>query len=308
MPKPFLNSFLLTILLFPAITFAAAPAQAVKDCPDCPEVVPIPAGSFMMGAAEAERAPFIATGGKDAWFDRALPQHLVTISAGLSVGKFEITRKQFAAFIAASNYVIPNGCNVRGADDKWLLDAKLSWRNAGFGKIDNHPVSCVNWDDANAYTKWLSAKTGKNYRLLTEAEWEYAARAGTATAFHTGNTITTSQANFDGEGTFNGSAKGAWCAQPVAVGSLTSPNKFGLHDMHGNVWEWVADCWHGDYTGAPTTGAAWNETDNGVCTKRVLRSGCWFNLPASVRSAERARSDTTYRDIYNGFRVVRVTP
>ena len=159
----------------------------------------------------------------------------------------------------------------------------------------------VNSNDAQAFAAKLSAKTGKQYRLLSQAEWEYAARAGTATPFHTGNRITTGQANFDGNYTYNGSSKGQYRKSTVAVGSFPS-NAFGLHDMHGNVWEWVADCWNETYRGAPADGRAWNTGD---CARRVLRGGSWSNGPRNLRAAYRNRHSTDTRLSHLGFRIAR---
>jgi formylglycine-generating enzyme required for sulfatase activity len=165
----------------------------------------------------------------------------------------------------------------------------------------NEPVDCVNWDDAKAYVAWLSKKTGKTYRLLSEAEWEYAARAGTTTPFSTGPTITTDQANFNGNFTYTGSRKGQFRANFVSVGSFPA-NGFGLHDMHGNVEEWVEDCYHYGYNGAPSDGSAW--TSGGNCAKRILRGGSWYFFPMHLRSAIRNPEIPVGR-ISNGLRVAR---
>ena len=143
----------------------------------------------------------------------------------------------------------------------------------------------MSWDEiSKEYLPWLSRKSGKTYRLLTEAEWEYAARAGATTPFSTGRTITTDQANFDGKETYGGSAKGISREKTIEVGSFR-PNAFGLHDMHGNVWEWVEDCWHANYQGAPTDGSA---RKSGDCSKRVVRGGSFFTVPESLRAAKRS--------------------
>jgi formylglycine-generating enzyme required for sulfatase activity len=144
----------------------------------------------------------------------------------------------------------------------------------------------VNWNDAKAYVAWLSKATGQGYRLLTEAEWEYAARAGTTTTFSTGATITTKQANFNGNFTYGSSTKGEYRQKTVEVGSLKSPNAFGLHDMHGNVWEWVEDCWIDSYKGAPSDASA-RTTACTESSRRVLRGGSWGDYPVNLRSAYR---------------------
>jgi formylglycine-generating enzyme required for sulfatase activity len=161
----------------------------------------------------------------------------------------------------------------------------------------------VSWRSVTReYLPWLSRKTGKTYRLLSEAEWEYAARAGSATPFSTGMTISTHQANFNGNNTYGGSARGIYRQETVAVGSF-QPNAFGLHDMHGNVWEWVEDCYHGNYRDAPADGSAWTT----ACADRshVLRGGSWSTKPEGVRLANRAVFPSDKPDKTAGFRVAR---
>jgi formylglycine-generating enzyme required for sulfatase activity/uncharacterized protein YgiM (DUF1202 family) len=239
--------------------------ETFKDCADCPEMVVIPAGSFMMGSPASEPNRDEDEG----------PQHRVTIFKHFGVGKFEITQAEWRSVMGT------NPSRFKGS---------------------RKPVERVSWNDARAFAAKLSAKTGKQYRLLSEAEWEYAARAGTATPFHTGNRITTGQANFDGNYTYNGSSKGQDRKSTVAVGSFPS-NAFGLHDMHGNVWEWVADCWNKTYRGAPADGRAWNTGD---CARRVLRGGSWSSKPMYMRAADRSRDTTGERNGYNiGFRIAR---
>ena len=172
-------------------------------------------------------------------------------------------------------------------------------KDLGWGR-GKRPVIFVSWNDAKAYVGWLSQRTGNQYRLLSEAEWEYAARAGTTTPFNTGRTITTDQANFDGNYTYGGSAKGDYRGKTLPVGSF-SANGFGLHDVHGNVWEWVEDCWHNSYVGAPSDGQAW--TSGGDCDRRIRRGGGYIALPRTLRSALRNRLRATQRDAFNGFRV-----
>ncbi len=158
------------------------------------------------------------------------------------------------------------------------------------------------WDDAKAYVRWLSGKTRQEYRLLSEAEWEYVARAGTSTPFSTGSTISPDQANYNGNYAYGSGRKGVYRERTVPVGSFSS-NAFGLHDVHGNVWEWTEDCWHDGYHGAPGNGGAW--TTGGECDKRVLRGGAWNSSPTVLRSAYRGRDSSDNRDSYDGFRVAR---
>jgi formylglycine-generating enzyme required for sulfatase activity len=161
---------------------------------------------------------------------------------------------------------------------------------------------CVSWNDAQAYIQWINRISGKSYRLLSEAEREYAARGGTQTAFWWGDSITTSQANYSGNGSYNGSPKGQYRQATVPVNGFNA-NPYGLYNMHGNVWEWTQDCWHENYAGAPTDGSAW--TTGCTSNARVLRGGSWGNGPADLRSAGRLRSNPDDRDYDDGFRLAR---
>ena len=236
-------------------------------------MVVVPAGSFMMGSPASEERRDENEG----------PQHQVTISRPFAVGKYEVTFSEWDACAAAG------GCGGYRPEDR------------GWGR-GRRPVINVSWEDAKGYIDWLSRHTGERYRLLSESEWEYAARAGTTTPFSTGRTITTDQANFDGGGTYGGSPKGAYRKKTLPVGSFPA-NALGLHDVHGNVWEWVEDCWHGSYAGAPSNHGAW--TSGGDCRRRVLRGGSWYYVPWYLRSAYRDWYSTVYRSSNDGFRVAR---
>jgi formylglycine-generating enzyme required for sulfatase activity len=172
---------------------------------------------------------------------------------------------------------------------------------SGFAQSGSHPAVCINWDDAKAYVAWLSRKTGKTYRLLSEAEREYVARAGTTTPFWWGSTISTSQANYNGNHTYGSGSKGEYREKTMPVGSF-QPNPWGLYQVHGNVWEWVEDCWNDTYGGAPTDGSAWTSGD---CSRRPDRGGSWGNPPRNLRSAVRSGSTTDLRHSAGGFRVAR---
>ena len=251
---------------------ASTPGSVFKDCSDCPEMVVVPSGSFMMGSPTSEPGRY----------DNEAPVHRVTIPAAFAVGKYEVTFEEWDACVSSG------GCRAyRPADEGW-----------GRGR---RPVINVSWDDAKSYVEWLSRETGKGYRLLSESEWEYVARAGTMTAFYTGARITASEAYFNGRLTYNGSSTGEDRRRTIPVGSF-GPNQFGLHDVHGNVWEWVEDCWNGSYSGAPVDGEA-NTT--GDCSRRVLRGGSWFSRPRNLRSAIRNRFRIGYRSSFFGFRVAR---
>ena len=258
---------------------SAAVGSAFRDCGECPEMVVVPAGNFMMGSPSSE-------GGRG---DDEGPMRRVTIGYPFAVGVYEVTRGEFAHFVEATGRSIGNVCwTYEGGE--WKKRSGRHWRHPGFGQTDAHPVVCVDWEDARAYVRWLSEKTGEAYRLLSEAEWEYVARAGTTGPYHFGSSLSSSQANY-------GKNRGG----TVPVGSY-SANAFGLHDVHGNVWEWVADCWNGSYAGAPSDGSAW---ESGHCSRRVLRGGSWVDGPGFLRSAFRGRLDSGNRNHFDGFRVAR---
>ena len=226
-----------------------------RECPVCPEMIVIPDGVFMMGSPEIEPK----RGGSEG------PHHPVAVPR-FAVGKFEVTFEEWDACVLA------RACSHLPEDRGW-----------GRGR---RPVIYVSWEDAQEYVGWLSEQTGADYRLLSEAEWEYVARAGTRTPFHTGARISSDQANFNGNGTYNGSSRGEYRRQTVEVGGF-APNAWGLHDVHGNVWEWVQDCWHGSYDGAPIDGSALDGGWRGECSRAVVRGGSWGDVPHYLRSAFR---------------------
>jgi len=213
-------------------------------------------------------------------------QHQVTISRNFAVGRFAVTFDEWDACVA------DRGCNGHKPSDQ------------GWGR-GRRPVINVSWDDAQVYVKWLSRKTGKAYRLLSEAEREYVAPAGTDTPFWWGATITPSQANYDGNFTYNNGSTGQYRMQTLPVDSF-APNPWGLYQVHGNVWDWTEDCWNANYNGAPADGKAWTIGD---CSRRVLRGGSWYNIPWGLRAAFRLWYSTDDRINYFGFRLGRtLTP
>ena len=239
--------------------------SSFKDCADCPEMVVIPAGSFAMGSPQAEPGRQLTEA----------PQHDVTIAMPFAVSKFAVTFAEWDA-CAAHGDCIPH------VDDH------------GWGR-GRQPVINVSWDHAQRYVTWLSKVTGKTYRLLTEAEYEYAARADTRTAYPWGDDIGNNHANCAGCGS-------RWdLAQAAPVGAF-APNKFGLYDMVGNVWEWVEDCLHEDYRGAPVDGSAWMTGD---CSRHRLRGGSWASFADEIRSANRGRAAAGDRVSIISFRVGR---
>jgi membrane protease subunit HflK len=248
------------------------PRDIFNDCPTCPQMVVVPAGEGLMGS------PIYEEGGAS----NEAPQHKVTIKTPFAAGKFEITFAEWDVCLLES------GCKHTPNDQSW----GRGW----------NPVVDVSWEDAKQYVAWLSKKTELRYRLLSETEWEYVARAGTVTAFSNGQSITDRDANFDATYTYGGSEKSRYRKSTVEVGSFR-PNAFGLYDMHGNVWEWVEDCWHASYTGAPSDGSSWTDRCNE--RSRVLRGGSWIDPPRIVRSAYRSRNNPAYRSATVGFRVAR---
>jgi formylglycine-generating enzyme required for sulfatase activity len=252
-----------------------AAARSLRDCPVCPELVVLPAGEFMMGSPESERGRSRDEG----------PQRKVAVPS-FAMGKFEVTFAQWDACAAEG------GCRHKPGDEAW-----------GRGK---RPVINVSWQDASEFVAWLSAKTGKAYRLPTEAEWEYAARAVTDASaphppFSTGSTINYKQANYDANFTYGDGKMGLFRQKTVDVGTFKA-NAFGLHDMHGNVWEWVLDCYKDSYHGAPTDGSA---VVLPKCGLRVLRGGSWNYFPQLLRSAYRYATAPDVRLDIVGFRVAR---
>ena len=245
---------------------AAAAAAVARGVPLA--MVVIEAGRFVMGCLSDDDCASNET-----------PVREVVI-ASFALSKHEVTFAQWGACVSSG------GCGGHRPDDR------------GWGRADR-PVVNVNWEDAQSYVSWLSRETGGEYRLPTEAEWEYAARAGSATRYNWGNETGVNRANCEGCGS-------RWDNKETApVGSFPA-NAWGLHDMHGNVWEWVQDCWNGSYAGAPVDGSAWL---SGNCSVRVLRGGSWDLNPRFLRAALRIRLTTGNRFVDRGFRVARtLTP
>ena len=262
-----------------------------RDCDECPELVVVPPGSFMRGSLRSE-----AGGGGD-----EAPQQQVTLDLPLAVGVYEVTRGEYSRFVSATGHAAGSSCRTYKGGE-WKERSGRHWKKPGFSQQSKrHPVVCVSWGDAKAYVRWLSRQTGQTYRLLSESEWEYVARAETTGPFHTGATISTKQANYDGNHIYGSGRKGRYRKKTMPVGEFPA-NAFGLHDVHGNVFEWVEDCWNGDYNGAPLDGRA---RESGHCSRRVFRGGSWNDHPRDLRSASRGWGSTGYRSSRNGFRVAR---
>jgi len=275
---------------------ARTPGAAFRDCDSCPEMMVIPAGSFVMGEA--------GEGG-------AL---VIQVPQAFALGRHEVTRAEFAHFIARSGYEPRPGCrNWDPALSRFNDDARRGWQNPATPATltDEHPVTCVSFADARAYAEWLASETGERYRLPSEAEWEYAARAGTTTPYPWGDAA---EDGCEFANTYDVTADSAYrlgwppagCRDGFAdlarVG-LMQANAFRLHDMIGNVQEWVMDCATGSYVGRPRDARAWEWL--GGCRRRIQRGGSWLTPPADNRSAHRVAVADPDRSDNAGFRVAR---
>ena len=287
------------------------PARVFRDCDDirtitlihdnkpiavdahvCPEMAALPGGEFQMGARPDEK-------GKSVYNEE--PRHTVSVPP-FAIGKYEVTVAEYQFFTEETGRSTARGCQVWNKGS-WEKAGNKDWQDPGFPQDHRSPVVCVSWPDAQAYAAWLSKRTGKHYRLPSEAEWEYAARAGTATRFWWGDHLADGKANCLNCGLL-------WAAdQPAPVGRFV-PNFFGLHDINGNVWEWVGDCWHKSYIGAPDDGDQWTEqggegAEPGDCSRRVQRGGAWLERDDTLRSANRLQDNAENRKSSVGFRVAR---
>jgi formylglycine-generating enzyme required for sulfatase activity len=258
----------------------AEPKPQIKP----PEMIPIPAGEFWMGSAEDDK-----TADED-----EKPRHKVHMAA-FALGKYEVTKAQFAAFAKHAGYTV-SGCSIL-IDSIWLIYSYMNWENPDFKQSDNDPVTCVNHDDAIAYIRWLNAETGRNFRLPTEAELEYATRAGTTSSYYW------NLGQIDDNAWYRANSGNK--THPVGQ---KKANAFALFDMSGNVWEWTEDCWHKNYQYAPSDGSAWREENEGICTQRVLRGGSWNSTPNALRSAYRFKPTAGYRASGIGFRLAQDLP
>jgi formylglycine-generating enzyme required for sulfatase activity len=267
-------------------------------------MVVVPAGRFRMGAApgEEEREQL-----SNEFRGRSEPQRSIELKA-FAIGRFEVTRGQYRVFADATART-SDGC-FHWTGSEFEFERTRDWRNAGYQQDDTHPVTCVSWQDATAYVRWLSQRTGRKYRLLTEAEWEYAARAGTTTArfwgddgnrsceYANGADVST-KARVPGAGTWTVTSCNDRYAYTAPVGMYRA-NAFGLYDMLGNVEEWTQDCWNANYSNAPADASA---AATGDCSLRAVRGGSWGDAPVGLRAAYRVGSPTTVRVYRRGFRV-----
>jgi len=296
----------------PAPTVASAtPPQTFRDCANCPEMVVVPAGTFQMGAPPGENERFNVSV-NEANHDQ--PQHQVTFAKPFALAKFEVTRAEFAAFVAGANFHPKPGCQ-NFANGTWQAQPEANWDSPGFAQTDRDPVVCMNQIEIGAYLTWLRHTTGKNYRLPTEAEFEYAARGGTTTAYYWGNDLKEACAYENlGDKTFGerysiNLGTVIPCtdgfADTAPVGSF-KPNPFGLYDMLGNIFEVSADCWNENYAGAPSDGSAWTTGD---CAKIVVRKGAYSVTRTWVfRAANRFWQTDVVKRNRVGFRVALSLP
>jgi formylglycine-generating enzyme required for sulfatase activity len=274
-----------------------APGTVFRDCADCPEMVVVPAGTFTMGSPPEEKAWAASHGGTLQSVADEAPQHAVTLQS-FALGKSDVTRGEYASFVRETGHSAGDGC---GRDSfHWIKEAALNWKTPGFRQTARDPVVCVSWEDAHAYVSWLNRKVGGSddgpYRLPSESQWEYAARAGTTTRFWWGDDDRDAAAH-------------AWYKESSGGGTHTvgskPANKFGLYDMAGNVWQWTEDCYAGTYAAAPADGRAAGGAKDCL---RVDRGGSWLFPVWLLRSATRERNPSNYRDRIMGFRVARTLP
>lgn len=301
---------LLAILAFGTAPVAAMAGESLKpgstfrDCRGCPEMVILPPGKFMMGSLPTEVGRE-NDGEED-------PYHEVTIGYPLAVGKFEVTRDEWAEFIKETKLPDPDGCNIHSAPGQhWPTIKGLNWHHTGYEQTGRHPAVCMNWNETQLYLDWLSKRAGHRYRLLSESEWEYAARAGTSTRFFWGDKMDDACAYANGSDLTRHESDPQFPADQnchdgyintAPVGSF-KPNGFGLYDMAGNVAEMTLDCLFNSYYGAPIDG---KPLLKGNCAMRINRGDTWTSTPEQMRSAGRSADHvSTTRVVDLGFRVAR---
>jgi len=301
------------------VTFATLPNQVTevasktslaagarfRDCHGCPEMIVAPTGTFTIGSPADEPGR-----GKDEG-----PQREIRIARPFAVGRYEVTRRQYEAFLRATGHPVSGNCMTdRRKSGTWALDAETNFHDPGFPQSGEHPAACVTWYDAKAYIAWLNIKTGGGYRLLTEAEWEYLARAGSTTAYPWGPDIKDGCPHMNGFDRVIVNKKGdLYKGEPVSFADCSDgylntapvgshrPNAFGIYDMIGNVAEWVEGCATASYASMRSDGT----TEGGDCGKRIVRGGSWGTQPRQLRSAERIRYSPTDVDDSIGIRVAK---
>jgi formylglycine-generating enzyme required for sulfatase activity len=277
----------------PPLRSALAPGHAYRDCRDCPEMVVVPAGAFVMGSPADEPARDPDEG----------PQRTITFARPFAISQLAVTRGQFAAFARATHRALRPGCYADFASHgTWGVVPGLTWQNPGYAQTDDDPVVCVNFDDIRAYLAWLNARSGGGYRLISEAEYEYGARAGASTRYPWGDTITHDQANYGAERCCHGMIAGHDRWEHTSPGGAFGTNAFGLSDMQGNVWEFVADCYTPTLDTVPADG---RPVVTAPCEKRVIRGAGWDDPSNYVRTANRYKQLETLPGSVTGFRLSR---
>lgn len=275
------------------------PGARFRECDACPQMVVLPSGAFRMGSPQDEPGRAADEG----------PAREVHIPRPFAISRHEISLREYSAFLRDTGYPVGGNCITdRRRPFDWQPDANTTLRDPGFAQGEDHPVVCVSWHDAKAYVDWLNARVSGAYRLPTEAEWEYAARAGAQTAYFWGPDVDAGCAYFNGPDEtarekypqipFAKCSDGALNTAPV--GSYR-PNGFGLYDMTGNVNEWIDGCATADYSALSVDG----RDGPGDCARRIVRGGSWGTIPRQQRSAERIRYSPETRDDSIGIRVVR---
>lgn len=307
---------LLSVTALAALLFSGAAALPAQGAPasDRPEMVSIPAGRFVMGSSKAQSDKelthtYLLESEADKFGDWEKPQHEVQVAA-FEMSKYPVTRGDILRFVNSSGYAA-TGCYAYNGEN-FGQSATADWRNPGFKQTQKDPAVCLSYQDAQAYIRWLNKRTGLSYRLPTEAEMEYATRAGTTTSRFWGDDPAGQCAYANGPDLTMKDHFPGWYGAPCRDGFLLTspvdafkPNPWGLHDMVGNVFQITEDCWHDNFRGAPTDGSAWMSGD---CSKRTLRGGSTTTHPGSMTSATRTGTPVTNRTVYVGFRLARSLP
>ena len=270
---------------------ALKPGDVFKECDACPEMVVVRSGEFTMGSPASEPGRYKDEG----------PTRKVAIRQMLAISRYAVRLDEFSAFVAASGHVMEPGCRAVVVDS-WVESPRLSYTDPGFPQEASHPAVCLSWNDAKAYTGWLASRTGRGYRLPSEAEREYVTRAGTSTVFWWGNDIEPRQANYDWRIGLTPKSRLGEPIQGTMPVNAFDPNPWGIYQVHGNVREWVEDCWNESLSGAPSDGSAWLTGD---CTMRVQKGGSWGLAPRDVRAAFRSPAPVARRAFITGIRVAR---
>ena len=291
------------------------PGETFRDCRDCPEMVVVPAGHAVLGSTAADRERFEIPG---VFAAREALQIDVTIAKPFAVSKYEVTRGLYARYVAQANVVTKPGCaGFDATTQTWAFNPASSWRDPGFPQGDDEPVVCMNYPDAKAFVDWLAKKTGKPYRLLSETEWEYAARGGATTTYPWGDSpdvicdkanvydVPTATALDDRDGLADHLCQRSKVKTFLEPVGSYAPNGFGLYDMIGNAWELVADCASDTYAGVPTDGSV---ADRPGCTRRMPRGGGWNSRAWTARLATRGQGAADYRAVALGIRIGRDLP